>query len=398
MKQASNSLLTFMVTLFNRMPDAIVSREKTFALGCCITPFSAFQGKMKRFRSFCQDFATFPRRIVRIGLSEGRIRGLLYGVLIAVFLVLLNQISVPDMMAGDQLYVSLREDAATVAPVVRLRDVAQLSGLDASQLEKLGQTAIVESPAFGDTTILTRHQIREMIQNSTGPISPKTFGGAAAVRIRVQGRQITADEIKPVLKSYFIQSTPWKEPEITIDSIASLQGIELPPVQGGFRLIQDEAVIGTRNVLLPLEIVQGGKGLRTYWISAEMGIRAEVLAATGKIRPGKIVTKSDIVKKLVEIPDMRVSYMREPEEVLGKVSRRGLRPGDLLTREVFAEPFLVKSGETIRLRLQRDGIMLTSLVKAEQDGRLGQFIRVRSIEFSKFLKAEVIGRSEVRLQ
>jgi len=49
------------------------------------------------------------------------------------------------------------------------------------------------------------------------------------------------------------------------------------------------------------------------------------------------------------------------------------------------------------LRLQRNGIVLLSRGRAEQDGKLGQIIRVRNLDFSNVLKAQVTGRSEVML-
>ncbi|MBP1623989.1 MAG: Chaperone for flagella basal body P-ring formation, partial [Acidobacteria bacterium] len=66
--------------------------------------------------------------------------------------------------------------------------------------------------------------------------------------------------------------------------------------------------------------------------------------------------------------------------------------------ESFADPLLVRSGEIVRIRLERDGITLTSLAKAQQDGVLGQFIRVRSVDFPAFMKAKVTGRLEVKMQ
>jgi flagella basal body P-ring formation protein FlgA len=123
-----------------------------------------------------------------------------------------------------------------------------------------------------------------------------------------------------------------------------------------------------------------------------------VLTAARKIVSGRAVSADDIEKRLTEITDLRGLYTRNPEDVLGKVSRRGLLAGDLLTRDNFSDPVMVRHGETVRLRLERDGIMLTSLATAEQDGRLGQFIRIRSADFSAFLKAQVTGRAEVRMQ
>jgi flagella basal body P-ring formation protein FlgA len=246
--------------------------------------------------------------------------------------------------------------------------------------------------------ILSRNQISALVQAAAGALPADSFAGAASVCIMLQGRQITADEIAPILKSYILEKTFWQESEVVIRSIGNLKGIELPPIDGEFKLSSSGVVIGKRNILAPLVILQGGRSLRSYWITAEIGVHAEVMTAARKIAAGKAASADDIAKTFIEITDLRAVYARNPEDVIGKVSRRALLPGDLLARENFSDPLLVRQGETVRLRLERDGIMLTSLAKAEQDGKIGQFIRIRSADFSTFLKAQVTGRAEVRMQ
>ena len=68
-----------------------------------------------------------------------------------------------------------------------------------------------------------------------------------------------------------------------------------------------------------------------------------------------------------------------------------------LTREVLSNPVVVHSGETVRVRLERGTIVLSATARAEQDGKLGEMIRIRDLEFSKPLKATIIGRGEVRI-
>jgi flagellar basal body P-ring formation protein FlgA len=398
MKQASNSLLTYFATPFIRMPHAQASREKASVYGRRFAHFLECQEKMNRFRYFLLGLSCVPRDIVRIRLHEGRIRSLLYGMAMAFVLLVSGQMLVPNLTAGERLLIYLKEEASIASSNVLLKDVADLRGPDVQQIEKLAQTTIAESPVFGETAVVNRHQIEKIVQGAVGFLPSGTFAGATAVRIRVQGRQITADEINPILKSHILQTTSWKESEISIRSMGNLKGIELPPTGAEFRILTSSAVIGSRNLLVPLEILQDGKILRSYWITAEIGVRAEVLTAARRIPAGKMITLDDIEIKFAEIPDLRASYACDPKDVLGKVSRRSFLPGFLLTGDAFANPLLVRSGETVRLQLERDGIMLTSLAKAEQDGRLGQLIRVRSLDFSTFLKAQVTGRAEVRMR
>jgi flagellar basal body P-ring formation protein FlgA len=323
---------------------------------------------------------------------------LLYGMRWVLLALILATVCVQNGKTAETLRISLIEDAAVASTKVLLKDVADLRGPDRNKIESLGQIAIVDSIVFGETAILSRNQIRALVQTAVGPLPADIFAGASSVCIRLQGRQITADEIAPILKSYILEKTSWKTSEVAIRSIGNLKGIELPPIEAEFKLASSGAVIGKRNILAPLVILQGGRSLRSYWITAEIRVRAEVLTAARKIASGKAASADDIEKQLIEITDLRALYARNPEDVLGKVSRRSILPGDPLTRDSFSDPLMVRHGETVRLRLQRDGIILTSLAKAEQDGRLGQFIRIRSGDFSTFLKAQVTGRAEVRMQ
>ncbi len=398
MKQASNFRLTYFSTPFNRTPNAQASRGKGSAYGRRFAPFFVCQEKTRAFCSFLLGVSGPLRSIVRFRLGEGRVRSLLYGMRWVLLVLILAQVSVHNGETAEALRISLRDDAAVASAKVLLKDVADLRGSDRHQIESLGQIAIVDSPVFGETVILSRNQISALVQAAAGPLPADTFTGAASVCIKLQGRQITADEIAPILRSYILEKTSWRESEIAIQSVGNLKGIELPPIEAEFRMSSSGAVIGKRNILAPLVILQGGRILRSYWITAEIGVRAEVLTAARKIAAGKAASREDIEKQSIEITDLRASYARNPEDVLGKVSRRVLLPGDPMTRDNFMDPLLVRHGETVRLRLERDGIRLKSLAKAEQDGRLGQFIRIRSADFPAFLKAQVTGRAEVMMQ
>jgi flagella basal body P-ring formation protein FlgA len=309
-------------------------------------------------------------------------------------------LAVPSLrvvLGSEGLVLRLKKESAVRSDMVYLGDVAELHGPDPAQLEKLARIPLGPAPEFGSVRILNRHQIVVLIQSAAGPISDICFSGAAAVEIRLQGRQIDSGEIAPLVKSRLIQTTPWKESEIEIRSIGNLKGIELPPGESGLRLSSEASVAGRTTFLAPIEVVRSGKILRCFWITADIGIRARILTAARKIPPGKTVASDDVVEVLAEIADLRASYARKPEDILGKVSLRRFSPGDPIIREALADPFLVKQGETVRLRLEKNGIMLTSLARAEQAGRLGQVIKVRSLDFPAELKTQVTGRAQVML-
>jgi flagella basal body P-ring formation protein FlgA len=368
-------------------------------LGRRSTPYFEYQKKRQTLTASSLGISGLPRSISRSGLSEGRIRSFFYGLAAAFFALAIAQGSLKFVEAAEQLSIQLKEDAAITSGSIMLKDIADLTGNDSKQIELLSKVVLCPAPIFGETTILSRQQVRGLIQKAMNrAFAVEAFTGASAVQIRVQGRQITSDDIAPLVKAQLMKSEIWNGSEISVRALENLPAVELPPAEGEVRIASLESVLGKDNILVPVEVMCAGKGVRSFWIRAEIGIRAEVLAATKQITPGTTITEAFFEKKLVEIPDLRTEYLRNPEDALGRVARRGFRAGEPLYTEALSEPVLVKSGEMIRLRLERKGIVITSMVKAEQAGRLGQVIRVRNLDFSAVLKAQVTGPAEVRMQ
>ncbi len=204
------------------------------------------------------------------------------------------------------------------------------------------------------------------------------------------------DALLRAIRSHVAQVTPWRESEIDIRSIGNFAAAELG--ECSFRISGDEPLATYRNALIPVGIFQAGRLERTVWITADIVIRATVVQAAARLQYGSTIAPGDVREVSIEIPDARLRYFRTCSEAVGKVMRRTLSPGDPLTRESVTDPLMIRNGETVRIRLERGLIALSTLARAEQDGRLGDVIRIRNLDFSRQLKATVVGRGEVRIE
>jgi len=234
--------------------------------------------------------------------------------------------------------------------------------------------------------------------NEAAPMSGNPVDGASVALPASQGTLADPNEITRLLISNLSKSMPWKASEIEIRSIAGMKELSLSSDQSELRLSASPILSGRKRIMAPFDIVQGSRTVRSLWITADVSVRAAVLTASRRIPAGKTLVSDDVGVTVTEIPDLRAHYARSPEDLAGMLSRRVFSPGDPLTREAFLEPFLVRHGDIVRLRLERNGIVVTSAGRAEQDGRLGQIIAVRNLNFSTIVKAQVTGRLEVRLE
>jgi flagellar basal body P-ring formation protein FlgA len=399
MKQASNSLLILDPIPFTASTSVLASpRAKAGTNHRHLNPFCLSWKSLKPFGSILPGISCSPRNFVYSWLGEGRIRSLLHGIYCALLVVCAIASSIKIAPGAESFVINLKEEASIESGAILLKDVADLYGPDRDTIEKLSIINLGASPEFGLAKTLSRRQINESIKAAISPLDDIQFSGGTAVQVRIKGRPVDPGEIAVLLKSHIVKTTSWKDSEIEIRSIGNLHGLELPLDGAELRFSQTPAVMGHRNITALFEIVQAGKTLRRLWVAAEIVVRVDAWVAAKKILLGQIVESNDFVKQTASIDDFRTTYVRTLDEVVGKIAGRNFSQGELIVREAFKDPFLIKRGETVQLRLERDGVMLTSQARAEEDGRLGQMIRVRNLEFSNVLKAQVMGRSQVMLQ
>jgi len=147
-----------------------------------------------------------------------------------------------------------------------------------------------------------------------------------------------------------------------------------------------------------MEALSEGKVLRTFWVQAEVRIHLTTVQAVRRLAYGSVIGRDDIKEAPTELSDLHADYIRNCDLALGKVLRRTLSPGDPLTRDSLANPVLIRNGETVRLSFRNGPVSLATFARAEQDGRIGQIIRVRNMDFLRTVKAIVTGRGEVRIE
>jgi len=207
-----------------------------------------------------------------------------------------------------------------------------------------------------------------------------------------------AEEISAIIRAEITAMSEWKDADIRVEITGGIKSAEISAPGESFRLAPKGLTIGRRNVFAPVEVIRDGKAVRSLSVPAVVHISATAVTAARKIASGEMITEQDMRESRIETTDIGVVLLRDPKEIEGKIARRAFAAGDLLTLEAFTDPLLVRRGDTVSLRLERGGIALTSSGRAEENGRLGEVIRVKNDDFSSIVRARVIGRAEVSIQ
>jgi flagella basal body P-ring formation protein FlgA len=206
-----------------------------------------------------------------------------------------------------------------------------------------------------------------------------------------------AKKIAQVLKSHLASVSSWREEELEIRSIPNLDSIVVPEGEIELRVTGTSVPANFGNALIPLEVIFEGKVFRTFWVKADVRIRAQVLQLTRPVGFGRALREEDLRVVRSDIENPRATYLRDPSGAAGLTARRPLSTGELLKQDMLNENFLVQSGETVRLSMESGTFRVAILAHALQNGRLGDRIKVRNTDSNRAITVVVTGRGEVKV-
>lgn len=110
---------------------------------------------------------------------------------------------------------------------------------------------------------------------------------------------------------------------------------------------------------------------------------------------GEVVGESDLQWITARPSRLRRGVLTDPDQLIGAEARKRLLPGRALTARDLGRPIVVKSGRPVRLVYVRPGLRLTALGTAQDDGALGQSVRVINADSRQRLHGTASGPDEV---
>lgn len=263
----------------------------------------------------------------------------------------------------------LRGDPALAAPAAQV-------GL--GQLSLPGQKAVLDRP-----TILSRLA-------SQGIMSDRVhFTGAEAVTVRRQQQIISGDEFLEVARTFLRQHPPGPSICETIPAVRP-KDLVLQGKIGDLQVTPRFLRTATRGVVtVQVAVTADGKdsGLR------EIPFRL-------KYQSHRIVTAKEIPEGTALSPEnLRIETVvtDQPEPVgwkppYGLVATRALAAETEIRDDMMGTaqtPLAVVRNETVFIRVQRPGLVVTAVGVALQEARAGEYVKVRNVDSNRTIICKV---------
>lgn len=280
--------------------------------------------------------------------------------------------------SGGAPLASLRllDEAYVRGPVVRLGDIADISGRDAAALADI---ELLPAPQPGSSRRLNAGLVTSRLRMAGVDPARITIDGAHATTATTLALELTGEMLAASLHTHILGVMPWAPGAAQID-ITPPAGAFLVP-EGDleirwepnpqYRYIGAAAFRGA--VLIDNEVQ------RQVTVRANIEAYTGVVTAAGDIARGRIIGPRDIVVEQRPASQLRHGHFSEAEDVIGNVARSTIFPGTVLTSRHIAAPTLVRRNQVVQVELRAGNMRIQSRARAMSDGAAGDVIALTNL-------------------
>ena len=132
-------------------------------------------------------------------------------------------------------------------------------------------------------------------------------------------------------------------------------------------------------------------------VSADIHVVADYVRASHTILAGQTLTAGDIAPVREVVPAMPLRHLPTAGEVIGARTIRRLNAGDVIQAGFVATPPVVQIGEPVTAIARIGDLEVAARFVAEDNGRIGDLIRIVNPDTKRTLRARIIKAGTVEV-
>lgn len=144
-----------------------------------------------------------------------------------------------------------------------------------------------------------------------------------------------------------------------------------------------------------MQIQRENRSPTSHWVSADIEVIRPVVVARRPLSSFHVVTVDDV--ELVPHPLVRKGerYAFSLEEIVGKRVRRSVPQGAPILLGMVDDVPIIRPGDHVTLIVEGEGIEITTMGEAKENGYLGRRVAVMNVESKKVVYGKVRDASSV---
>lgn len=290
---------------------------------------------------------------------------------------------------AEPLELALPAAARTPGARIRLADLFPGAAL----LPELAAIDLGRAPSPGFGKIITRAMIEAAL-----PPGAAALSGAMETKVELEVARVDASAILAAAERVLRAG-------VSIPAGAELEVVRrpldatVPKGRGALELRPRLARGASDRGTLPMQVDVAVDGEVLLMVPVAFRLRTfeNVLVLARDLDRGAALRPGDVATRRVETTERVAPSPLDAIELVGRIARRPLRAGEILSGDDFVAPVLVLKNETVTLVYRRGALRAESFGIARESGALGQVVRVENLTSKKRLAGRVTGPGVVEM-
>ena len=193
-----------------------------------------------------------------------------------------------------------------------------------------------------------------------------------------QAAVVSQSRIESMVREKILSNSSLERDEMTIEFVR-VPKISVPGKKCRLQVHQRNSARELGRLSFAIT-ASGDDGLKKkYWVTANVSARTTVVCAAQALRAGSVIGPGDVLLREREIGgNLSKRPVTDANLAVGKMVKRGLGKGKMLTTDMLVEPPTVKKKSVVRLEARIKSLRVATLGVALKDGRAGDVIPVRN--------------------
>jgi len=278
--------------------------------------------------------------------------------------------------------VTIKDSNLTLGKVSIIRGDDSLS----SKAEKisLGRISVP-----GQKIIINRPMLLSRLACNGITTSQVTITGAEKIAVKQQNQTISSSEFVSLANSFLEKNPPgdsvssWKLTRKPRDFIVSAGGKD---IRFSCRLVQT----GVKNLArVEVTVLSGTSKLGVRQVTFAMSYEHQQAVTKVDIPAGEVISPENIKIEKIQSNDPEPAGFKPP---YGLLARRRLPANTVLAPNMLESPeppVILKRNQNVLIRIERPGFLITAMGIAMQNGRAGDYIKVRNTDSMRIILARI---------
>ncbi|MDR3450805.1 MAG: flagellar basal body P-ring formation chaperone FlgA [Alphaproteobacteria bacterium] len=311
--------------------------------------------------------------------------------LFAAWLIVSGSVGSPSPCAADT--------AVTINPAVETRRLTvKLSDLFNNVPTEIDR-AVAQSPLPCRSAVYDERVLDKLADTYRLDWQPASEGPHAGDHVTVTSScaRITADMVRDAVIARVKQDGNTRDRTFDVGFDTRNLEVDLPADQKpDFTLNNFTYDEGAKRFRADLT-AQTSRGPYILPVAGRIEIKRSVPVLAHHLGSGTVIGEADLDWQ--QMPEDRVTadIITEEEQLVGRELRRDSGEGEMLRTHDIIPPRLVKRGALVTMRVATPNILVTAQGKAEQDGAVGETVRVLNTQSNRVVEGTVTGPDSVEI-